>query len=321
MKKWAIFCTLVLLSTEYVSAATLMKNFYKERCPNLETIVGGAVTAKYQQTFVAAPATLRLFFHDCFVEGCDASVMILSSEGDAEVDAPNNLSLGGEGFDTVIKAKKAVEAQCPGVVSCADILALATRDVVYLSGGPYYAVELGRLDGVVSKASNVQNNLPDPGFNYEQLKAMFAKHNLNEVDLVALSGAHTIGTSHCNHVSKRIYGFSPFNPTDPSMNPTYAQQLMQVCPPNANPNILAVMDPVTPQTFDNLYYQNLAEGKGLFTSDQVLFSNPKSRLTVEAFAMDMSTFSSRFVKAMTKLGRVGVKTSDGEIRRDCTMIN
>ena len=56
--------------------------------------------------------------------------MISSPNSDAEKDAQENLSLAGDGFDTVIKAKQAVEAACPGVVACADILAIATRDVV-----------------------------------------------------------------------------------------------------------------------------------------------------------------------------------------------
>lgn len=56
--------------------------------------------------------------------------MIASPNGDAEKDAPDNISLAGDGFDTVIKAKQAVEAVCPGVVSCADVLTIAARDVV-----------------------------------------------------------------------------------------------------------------------------------------------------------------------------------------------
>ena len=66
------------------------------------------------------------------MQGCDASVLISSSNGDAEKDSDDNLSLAGDGFDTVIKAKQSVEAACPGIVSCADILALAARDVVVL---------------------------------------------------------------------------------------------------------------------------------------------------------------------------------------------
>ena len=70
------------------------------------------------------------FFLCC--QGCDASVLIASPNGDAEKDAPDNLSLAGDGFDTVFKSKQAVEAECPGIVSCADILAIAARDVVVL---------------------------------------------------------------------------------------------------------------------------------------------------------------------------------------------
>jgi peroxidase len=69
------------------------------------------------------------------LQGCDASVLVASSGGNqAEKDNPDNLSLAGDGFDTVIKAKAALDAvpQCRNKVSCADILALATRDVINL---------------------------------------------------------------------------------------------------------------------------------------------------------------------------------------------
>lgn len=68
-------------------------------------------------------------------QGCDASVMIASSGSNkAEKDHPDNLSLAGDGFDTVIKAKAAIDAvpNCRNKVSCADILTMATRDVVAL---------------------------------------------------------------------------------------------------------------------------------------------------------------------------------------------
>lgn len=69
------------------------------------------------------------------LKGCDASVIIQSTGSNkAEKDSKDDLSLAGDGFDTVIKAKEAVDAipQCRNKVSCADILAMATRDVIVL---------------------------------------------------------------------------------------------------------------------------------------------------------------------------------------------
>ncbi|XVF60024.1 hypothetical protein PTKIN_Ptkin08bG0009500 [Pterospermum kingtungense] len=313
---------LVVLMVLQRGEGQLVENFYSDRCPNVEAIVNQAVSTKFSQTFVTIPATLRLFFHDCFVEGCDASIMISSPNGDAEKDAKDNLSLAGDGFDTVIKAKQAVEAQCPGIVSCADILALAARDVVVLSGGPSWEVELGRRDGLISQASRVPGNLPEPEFKLVELNTIFARHNLTQLDMIALSGAHTVGFSHCDRFSNRIYSFSSSSPIDPALDPNYAQQLIEACPRNVDPSIAINMDPETPRTFDNVYYQNLVSGKGLFTSDEVLFTDSRSEATVRDFASNPGDFNGAFITAMRKLGRVGVKTGkEGEIRLDCTRFN
>ncbi|PKA63805.1 Peroxidase 55 [Apostasia shenzhenica] len=333
--------------------AQLSQNFYKFRCPNVESIVRQAVTRKLRQTFVTVPATLRLFFHDCFVEvkglvfkprrsmtsalrpnfievlslqikqkGCDASVMIQSPSGNAEKDAGDNLSLAGDGFDTIVKAKQAVEASCPGVVSCADVMAIAARDVVALSGGPSFPVELGRRDGRVSQRWRVAGNLPGPDFSFNLLAWIFRKHNMSVADMVALSGGHTVGFSHCSRFSKRLYNFTAIHRVDPTMSPPYARQLMQECPRNVDPNIAVNMDQTTPNTFDNAYFKNLINGQGMFTSDQELFTNPMSRPIVANFASNEKSFFAAFGGAMIRLGRVGVKTGNqGEIRRDCTQFN
>ncbi|KAM2014287.1 hypothetical protein ACFX16_044962 [Malus domestica] len=325
MKLWrrGLLLVLVMMFMQgKESEGQLVENFYSASCPNVESIVNQAVSRKRNQTIITLAATLRLFLHDCFVEGCDASIIIASPNGDAEKNFADNLSLAGDGFDTVIKAKQAVEAQCPGVVSCADILAVAARDCVVLAGGPSFPVELGRRDGLISKASRVAGNLPEPTFNLNQLTTMFAKHNLSLTDVIALSGAHTLGFSHCNRFSDRLYNFSPSSTVDPSLNPDYAKQLMATCPIAVDPNIVMTLDPDTPFAFDNAYYRHLVAGKGLLSSDQVLFSDSASRSTVLNFANNADNFNGAFVTAMRKLGRVGVKTGNqGEIRRDCTTFN
>ncbi|OMO86126.1 Plant peroxidase [Corchorus capsularis] len=299
--------------------------YYQNSCPDVESIVNSAVKQKFQQTFVTAPATLRLFFHDCFVRGCDASVMLSSWNNTAEKDNPDNLSLAGDGFDTVIKAKAAVDSvpECRNKVSCADILAMATRDVITLTGGPFYAVELGRLDGRMSTKASVRHHLPGPDFKLGKLKAMFASHGLTLTDLVALSGAHTIGFSHCSRFARRIYKFKSKTGIDPTLDQAYARQLRQMCPENVDPRMAIEMDSATPRTFDNLYYKNLQQGKGLFTSDQSLFTDDAmSRNIVNVFASNNTAFEEAFVIAITKLGRLRVrKGKQGEIRHDCAVVN
>ncbi|CAN6309221.1 unnamed protein product [Urochloa humidicola] len=303
-------------------AAQLRTDYYAAVCPDLESIVRAAVSKKVQDQPVAVGATIRLFFHDCFVEGCDASVILVSTGNNtAEKDHPSNLSLAGDGFDTVIQAKAAVDAvpACANQVSCADILALATRDVIALAGGPSYAVELGRLDGLVSLSTNVDGKLPPPSFNLDQLTAIFAANNLSQADMIALSAAHTVGFGHCSTFADRIQPAS----VDPTMNSTYAADLQAACPAGVDPNIALQLDPVTPQAFDNQYFINLVNGRGLLNSDQVLYSDARSQPTVVNWAQNGTDFELAFTDAMVRLGRVGVKTdpSQGNIRRDCAFLN
>lgn len=112
---------------------SLSYDFYQKSCPNVEKIIHSVVSQKLLEAPVTAAGALRIFFHDCFVEGCDASVLIASSEGNkAERDSKINLSLPGDGYDVFFRAKRAVELQCPAIVSCADVMTIATRDLIHL---------------------------------------------------------------------------------------------------------------------------------------------------------------------------------------------
>lgn len=317
----ALLAVAVLAASANVCAAQLRRDYYAGVCPDVEAIVRGAVAKKFQQTFITVGATVHLFFHDCFVEGCDASVLIASTANNtAEKDSTANLSLAGDGFDTVIKAKAAVDAvpRCRNRVSCADILVMATRDVIALAGGPSYAVELGRLDGLSSTASSVPGKLAPPTSSLDQLTALFATNGLSQTDMIALSGGHTVGLAHCSTFAGRL------RPTaDPTLSPRFAAQLQAWCPPNVDPRTAVPMDTVTPRAFDNQYFKNLQGGMGLLSSDQLLFTDPRSRPTVDAWARSGAAFDRAFVTAITKLGRVGVKTdaSQGNIRHNCAAFN
>lgn len=306
-----------LLIFSFLSLGTpLTSNYYQKTCPNAESIIRKAVTDATKNDKTAPAGLLRMHFHDCFVRGCDGSVLLKSKgKNTAEKDGPPNVSL--HGFYVIDNAKKALESACPGVVSCADILALAARDAVVLSGGPSWDVPKGRKDGRTSKA-NESTQLPGPTFNIAQLQQSFSQTGLSLEDLAALSGAHTLGFAHCSSFNNRIHNFNSTTDVDPSLQPSFAVNLRHVCPAKNNAKNAGVqMDP-SATTFDNTYYKLILQQKVLFSSDNALLSSPKTRSLVSKFAKSKDAFSKAFVKSMIKMSSI---TGGQEIRKDCRVVN
>ncbi|OVA02897.1 Plant peroxidase [Macleaya cordata] len=310
-----------LVNSSSSSSSGLSVNFYKRTCPNVEEKIWEVLVKKMKEhptPNITIPGTLRLFFHDCFVEGCDGSVLITSTaENKTERDADINLSLAGDAFDIVVRAKKVLEESCPGVVSCSDILAILARDVVVWVQGPYWEVEKGRRDGLISIAENAQALMPPSDSNLTDLVRRFESQGLSTVDLITLSGAHTIGFTHCSEFALRI------NKSDPTLDPKLRKKVLGSCPfPKIDPEVAEALDQSSPMIFDNQFFKNIRQHKVLLTSDQVLVSGDASRRLVYRYAENQEVFFKEFVTAMIKLGRLGVKTGNkGEIRRDCTKFN
>jgi peroxidase len=124
------FLTFVVAASLLASfaRAELQYNFYNTSCPDVETLVRDALTEVFAADSTIRAGLLRLHFHDCFVRGCDASIMINSNSSTAEKDADPNLTL--RGYEVIEAIKVKVEAACPLIVSCADIMAMAARDAV-----------------------------------------------------------------------------------------------------------------------------------------------------------------------------------------------
>uniref|UniRef100_A0A7N0TWG7 Peroxidase n=1 Tax=Kalanchoe fedtschenkoi TaxID=63787 RepID=A0A7N0TWG7_KALFE len=298
-----------------VLANTLSLNHYEQTCPNAELTVANVVKKAAAKDKTIPATLLRMHFHDCFLRGCDASILLNSKVKKAEKDGPPNASL--HGFYVIDEAKKEVETVCPGVVSCADILAFAARDAVVLSGGPYWNVPKGRKDGRISRASETAQ-LPAPTFNISQLEHHFSIRGLNTNDLVALLGAHTLGFAHCSSFNNRIYNFNATHDVDPSMRPSFAARLKSICPPNKKvKNAGAPMDPSS-GTFDNNYYKLIIQRNSLFSADQALLTTPTTKDLVNKFATSKHTFTRAFVKSITKMSSI---TGGQEIRKDCRKAN
>ncbi|XP_077243511.1 peroxidase 3-like [Tasmannia lanceolata] len=303
--------------------AQLKLGFYEQSCPKAETIVLDFVKKHIPNAPSLAAPLLRMHFHDCFVEGCDGSILINStSNNTAEKDSGPNLTLRGYGF--IDSVKSVVEAECPGVVSCADIIALVARDAIVVTGGPSWKVPTGRRDGIISNATEALNDIPRPTFNFSSLQTSFANVGLNANDLILLSGAHTIGISHCSSFSNRLYNFTGKGDEDPSLDSEYAANLKKNKCKTPNDNITFVeMDPGSFRTFDLGYYKLLLKRRGLFQSDVALttVTTAKSFITGLLNA-PLANFYTEFALSMEKMGRIAVKTGTvGQIRKHCAVVN
>ncbi|XP_051180100.1 peroxidase 4 [Lolium perenne] len=312
-----VFSLVLALAIAGDASAQLSTGFYSNSCPNMLTAVRSALRPAIARERRVGASIVRLFFHDCFVQGCDASLLLDDAPGiQGEKNAvPNKNS--ARGFEVIDAIKAAVEKACPGVVSCADVLAVAAEESVVTLGGPSWEVKVGRRDSTTASFNGANNDIPPPTSGLANLTSLFAAKGLSQKDMVALSGAHTIGLARCTNFRGHIY-----NDTD--IDAGFARSRQSNCPrtTGSGDNNLAPLDLQTPTVFENAYYKNLVQKRALLHSDQELFNGGAADAQVRSYVSSQEAFFKDFVVGMIKMGDVAPLTgSNGQIRKNCRRIN
>ncbi|KAK8709562.1 hypothetical protein V6N13_060577 [Hibiscus sabdariffa] len=305
------FLWLALATTVF----SLSPKFYDRVCPQALPAINRIVKAAVHREPRMGASLLRLHFHDCFVNGCDASLLLDSNPAfETEKNARGNLN-SVRGFEVVDKIKAEVDRVCGRpTVSCADILAVAARDSVVALGGPTWKVRLGRRDSTTASRALADTVLPSASMDLPALLDNFKKQGLNQRDLVALSGGHTLGVSRCSIFRNRIYNAT-------NIDPAFAKQRRATCPRTGGNTNMAPFDP-TPAKFDTAYFKNLVKQRGLLTSDQALFNGGSTDKLVKTYSLNPDVFWSDFAKSMIKMGNIKPLTGkQGQIRVNCRKAN
>ncbi|KAK1428127.1 hypothetical protein QVD17_16955 [Tagetes erecta] len=308
-------CIMSLCVLIHTTSGQLSANFYSSSCPNISSIISSAVNSAVSNEARMGASLLRLHFHDCFVNGCDGSVLLDDTANftGEKTAGPNNNFL--RGFDVIDTIKSQLESSCPGIVSCADILATAARDSVVALGGPSWNMVFGRRDSTTASLSAANSNIPAPTLNLSGLISSFSNQGFTTNEMVALSGSHTIGQARCTVFRTRIYN-------ENNINSSFATSVRANCPSSGGDNNLSPLDVVSPTSFDNAYFNNLLNQNGLLHSDQELFNGGSTDAQVRTYSSNAATFSTDFANAMVKMSNLNPLTgSSGEVRTNCRRTN
>lgn len=139
-------------------------------------------------------------------------------------------------------------------------------------------------------------------------------------------GGHTIGVSRCALFSNRLSNFSGTGAPDTTLSSSLLPELQAACPATGDGNNTVALDNRSRDLFDNRYFVNLVNGRGILQSDQILFSSDAALSTtksiVQLYSSNSTAFFCDFVNGMIKMGNISPLTgSNGQIRNNCRVVN
>ncbi|EEE62233.1 hypothetical protein OsJ_17020 [Oryza sativa Japonica Group] len=296
----AVVVMVVVAAAAMSVEAELSVDYYKKSCPGVENVVRYHVAKALKANRKEGAALVRLIFHDCFVRGCDASVLLDPTAENPHTEKTAPINIGLAAFELIDEIKAAVEERCPGVVS---------------------------------RAADAQRDLPDSTFTISELIRNFRRKNFTIEELVILSGAHAVGVGPCSSLRARLTG-----PPEQIL-PGYRSLLAGKCAAGEDPivpNNVRDEDPAAVaatipsflpklrkfEFLDNSYYHNNLARIVTFNSDWQLLTEKKARGHVHEYADNGTLWDEDFSDALVKLSKLPLPPkAKGEIRRHCRRVN
>jgi peroxidase len=130
------------------------------------------------------------------------------------------------------------------------------------------------------------------------------------------AGGHTLGVGHCRSFKSRL------QESDPSPGLVFGAELEAACAATELTDLVFLPNDLTNFVFDNQYYADARNGRGLFTIDAELPLDSRTADILQTFANDQQAFFDTFTTAFVKMTSKGVLTgNEGQIRQNCHFVN
>lgn len=255
-----------------------------------------------------APILVRLAWHDSGTyDKANASKPWPNAGGaigsittDHEILAGPNAGLQKAITSYLTPIKKA----CGDDISWADLIQLASATAIEVEGGPKIPMKYGRVDGVPTELQPPPFGLPGVCFDEDpvaHLKYVFYKYDMDDKDIVTLSGAHTLG---------RAYKDRSGTVAEASTGP-FTKYTVRGCPFMANSLTAGGRSWTKNWTkFDNTYFSDMANNDPeciAFPTDKCLMTAPEFKQYFDLFAKDQTAFFEAYKVSHKKLSELGCK--------------
>ncbi|PIA47452.1 hypothetical protein AQUCO_01400242v1 [Aquilegia coerulea] len=202
------------------------------------------------------------------------------------------------GLVNALKLLQPIKEKYPGV-TYADLFQLASATAVEEAGGPKIPMKYGRVDVSEPEQCPEEGRLPDAGppTPASHLRDVFYRMGLSDKDIVALSGAHTLGRSRPERSGwgKPETKYTKDGPGAPG-GQSWTIQWLQ---------------------FDNSYFKDIKEKRDedllVLPTDAVLFEDPSFKEYAEKYAVEQETFFNDYAESHAKLSNAGAKFDPPEV--------